>query len=73
MPAAKLPEALRYSLSISGVAGAVLGAYSVAEVRQNVAWAKSFQPLSAEARAALRQQGQPWAAAWGARFGPAAT
>lgn len=70
MPAAKLQEALRYSLSIDGVAAAVLGAYTVEEVLQQVVWAKGFRPLTAEAGAALRREGRDWAASWGARFGP---
>jgi uncharacterized protein len=72
MPAARLEQAMRYSLSIEGVASAVIGTYTAEEVRQNVEWAKRYQPLSASERMALRQTGQDLAASWGARFGPAA-
>jgi len=63
--------ALRYSLSIDGVASAVIGAYTVDEVKQHVEWAKRYQPMSTEEVAALRKQGQELAGVWGARFGPA--
>ena len=63
---------MRYSLSIDGVSSAVIGTYTVDEVKQNVEWAKRHQPMSAEEMAAVRKQGQELAATWGARFGPAA-
>jgi aryl-alcohol dehydrogenase-like predicted oxidoreductase len=71
MPAEHLENALRYSLGIEGVASAVLGAYTIEEVRQNVAWAKRGAALAPDERVALREQGQKLMAAWGSRFGPA--
>jgi aryl-alcohol dehydrogenase-like predicted oxidoreductase len=70
MPPDLLPQAMRYSLGIEGVAGAVIGPYAIEEVEQNVAWAKNYAPLSAEETAALRDQGKLFAADWGPRFGP---
>lgn len=63
--------ALRYALGLPGVSLAVIGVFSEAELRQNVAWVKGFQPLAeAEARAAL-SAGQELSRAWGTHFGPA--
>ena len=72
MPAEYLRAALRYSLSIEGVTSAVVGAYSVEEVLQNVEWAKHFEPCSAQEQTQLREEGRRMAAEWGPRFGPAA-
>jgi aryl-alcohol dehydrogenase-like predicted oxidoreductase len=72
MPAPLLQQAMRYSLGIEGVAGAVIGPYAIEEVEQNVAWAKSWTPLSPEETAALREKGKLLAADWGPRFGPVA-
>ena len=72
MAADLLPQAMRYSLGIEGVASAVIGPYAIEEVEQNVAWAKSYKPLSPEETAALREKGKPLAADWGPRFGPVA-
>ena len=72
MSADLLPQAMRYSLGIEGVAGAVIGPYAIEEVKQNVAWAKSYTPLTAEETAALREKGRALAADWGPRFGPVA-
>lgn len=67
-----LPQAMRYALGIAGVAAAVIGPYTVDEVKQNVAWAKTCKPLSAEEMAACRLRGQALVADWGPRFGPVA-
>jgi predicted aldo/keto reductase-like oxidoreductase len=72
MPAEFLESALRYALSIESVSGAVLGAYTVQEVLEHVAWAKQFQPLTPEQHALQREQGKPLAAEWGTHFGPVA-
>ena len=72
MPAALLEKSMRYSLGIEGVAGAVIGPYTVEEVKQNVEWAKRWNPLPLEERASLREEGKKLAAVWGPRFGPAA-
>lgn len=72
IPRGHLEPALRYSLSIEGVASAVVGAYTIEEVRENVEWAKRFKPLNADESVALRLKGKELAANWGTRFGPAA-
>ena len=72
MPAEYLERALGYSLGIEGVASAVVGAYTVEEVLQNVEWAKRYQPFSGQELTGLREDGQRLAAEWGTRFGPAA-
>jgi uncharacterized protein len=72
MPAALLPDAMRYSLGIEGVAATVIGPYAVEEVNQNVAWARNYAPLSPRESAALREKGAALAAEWGPRFGPVA-
>jgi aryl-alcohol dehydrogenase-like predicted oxidoreductase len=72
MPPALLPQAMRYSLGIPGVAAAVIGPYSIEEVKQNIAWARAYEPLTAEESAALRAKGHELVADWGARFGPVA-
>jgi predicted aldo/keto reductase-like oxidoreductase len=72
MPANLLEAAMRYSLNIPGVAGAVIGPYTVEEVKQNVAWASRYTPLTGQEIANLRTQGQPLATEWGPRFGPVA-
>jgi aryl-alcohol dehydrogenase-like predicted oxidoreductase len=72
MPASLLESAMRYSLNIPGVAAAVIGPYTVDEVKQNVAWAQRYTPLSEQETLNLRAQGKPLAAQWGPRFGPVA-
>ena len=72
MPEEFLERALRYSLGIESVAGAVVGVYTAEEVRQNVEWAKRWQPLSKAESESLRAEGKKLAAEWGPRFGPAA-
>ena len=72
MPPEYLQTALRYSLSIEGVTSAVVGAYTVEEVLQNVEWAKHYEPCSAQEQTQLGEEGRRMAAEWGPRFGPAA-
>lgn len=72
MPPGLLPQAMRYSLGIEGVAGTVIGVYTADEVKQNVAWAKQYAPLTPEETAALRAKGKALVAGWGPRFGPVA-
>jgi predicted aldo/keto reductase-like oxidoreductase len=65
-----LPKALRYSLGIEGVTGAVLGMHTVEQVRQNAAWARAYQPLSAAETQELDTLAETLVTAWGPRFGP---
>jgi uncharacterized protein len=71
MPREFLERALRYSLGVEGIGSAVVGPYTVEEIKEDVAWAKAFQPLSGAEIAALRVEGERLAAEWGPRFGPA--
>lgn len=72
MPPDLLQSAMRYSLGIEGVAATVIGPYAIEEVNQNVAWARSYAPLSPDETAALRAKGKTLVADWGPRFGPVA-
>ena len=62
--------ALRYALGLPGVDLAVIGVYSEEELRQNIDWVQSFQPLSEDECMALEERGRPIAAQWGEHFGP---
>ncbi|MCC7494405.1 MAG: aldo/keto reductase [Fimbriimonadaceae bacterium] len=70
VPTEHLPLALRYALSLPGVTAAVVGCHSVEQVRQNAAWARGFQPLSATEQEQAAQLGRQLAAGWQPRFGP---
>lgn len=62
--------AFRYALGLPGVHVAVIGVYTEDELRQNVAWAKNYTPLSKSELTRLTQFGAKVAAQWGAHFGP---
>lgn len=62
-------EAFRYALGLPGVAVAVVGMYTAEEVDQNVAWARSWEPLTGEEEERLAAQGREIAADWGPHFG----
>jgi predicted aldo/keto reductase-like oxidoreductase len=66
-----LPAAIRYALSLPGVATANLGVHTAEQIRQNVQMVKDFKPLAAEEQARLVASGKELAAAWGEHFGPA--
>lgn len=70
MPAEYLGSAFRYALSLPRVSIAVIGMATREELRRNVAWAKSFQPLTPEERRALNPVGKKLAGKWGAHLGP---
>jgi aryl-alcohol dehydrogenase-like predicted oxidoreductase len=66
----KMPEELRhasfrFALSVEGVATAVIGMGSVRELEQNVEWARTFKPLTAEESAELKKQTVALARKWG--------
>jgi predicted aldo/keto reductase-like oxidoreductase len=63
-------QALRYALGLPGVAIAVVGMYTEKELRQNIEWASSFEPLSTREESVLLNQGQGVAKDWGAHYGP---
>jgi predicted aldo/keto reductase-like oxidoreductase len=70
MPADFLELALRYALSQPSVACAVVGMATKEELRQNLAWAKAFCPLTHAERAELTSVGHQLARKWGPHFGP---
>ena len=63
--------AIRYVLSLPGVATANLGVHTVEQFRHNLAVVQKFQPLTAEEQARLVTVGRQFAKEWGPHFGPA--
>jgi predicted aldo/keto reductase-like oxidoreductase len=63
--------AIRYALSVPGVAGVNLGVHNVEQLRQNVEMVKRFEPLSSEEQEEAAKLGRQLAADWGEHFGPA--
>jgi predicted aldo/keto reductase-like oxidoreductase len=63
--------AIRYALSLPGVAAANLGVHTIEQLRQNVEVVKRFEPLSAEEQERLAKLGKQFSADWGEHFGPA--
>jgi len=61
--------AFRYALGLEGVAVAVIGMYTEAELEQNVGWAHAWEPLTGEEGERLAGEGRRIAAAWGPHFG----
>jgi aryl-alcohol dehydrogenase-like predicted oxidoreductase len=61
--------AFRYALGLPGVAVAVIGMYSIDELERNLAWARSWEPLTGEDQARLAAEGRTVSAEWGAHFG----
>jgi predicted aldo/keto reductase-like oxidoreductase len=61
--------AFRYALGLPGVAVAVIGMYSTEELEQNVAWARTWEPLTPEEEERLAEEGRTVAAEWGPHFG----
>jgi aryl-alcohol dehydrogenase-like predicted oxidoreductase len=63
-------RAIRYSLGLPGVCTAVIGFASLEEVRQAVAVARTYRPLSSDERATLLEEGRKLAQARGLYYGP---
>jgi aryl-alcohol dehydrogenase-like predicted oxidoreductase len=63
-------RAIRYSLGLPGVAVAVIGFGNLDEVKQAVAVARAYRPLSNAERAELLRQGEELARARGLYYGP---
>lgn len=61
---------IRYSLGLPSVASAVIGFTTEDELRQAVAVARAYQPLTEAERTALLEDGRKLAAVRGALFGP---
>ena len=64
--------AFRYAVGLPGVTAAVIGCHTVEQVRQNVALARAYQPLSEAETARVEELGRRLAATWQPRFGSAA-
>jgi len=62
--------AIRYALSLPGVASANLGVHNADQVRQNVEIVKQFKPLSEDEQKAVAALGKKLASKWGEHFGP---
>lgn len=64
--------AIRYALSVPGVATANLGVHTLEQFRQNLEIVRRFQPLSREEDERLAVVGREFAKEWGPHFGPVA-
>ena len=62
--------AIRYALSVPGVAAVNLGVHNVEQLAHNVQLVKRFQPLSPDEQDRLCQLGRKLATDWGEHFGP---
>jgi hypothetical protein len=65
MPPELRELSLRYCLSVPGVALAVIGMATKQELEQNVAWAKSFKPMTAEEMKETKKETVALARKWG--------
>jgi uncharacterized protein len=63
-------RAIHYSLGLPGVAAAVIGFSNLDEVKQAVAVARAYRPLSDAERAELLREGEKLAQARGLYYGP---
>lgn len=66
----KIETAIRYALSLPGVATVNLGINSVEQLQQDLAYFRDPQPLSEQELAQLLEEGRQLAAKWGPHFGP---
>jgi aryl-alcohol dehydrogenase-like predicted oxidoreductase len=66
----RLELAIRYALSLPGVATANLGVMTEEQLRQNVEIARRIKPLTEAEMAETIALGKKLAATWGPRFGP---
>ncbi len=69
MPPDLTQDAIRYCLSLEGVATAVVGMYTPDDLRKNVAWAKAFQPLNDAEMKRMEILGKNMAQTWGPHLG----
>ncbi len=66
------PAGLCYALGLPGVSGVVLGMHDEEELRQALAWVRSFAPLTGEELIALEKPARELAGQWGELYGPRA-
>ncbi|MCS7223807.1 MAG: aldo/keto reductase [Armatimonadetes bacterium] len=62
-------SAIRYALTLPGVACAVVGMFTIDELEQNTQVARHFQPLSPEEHQRLATIGRQLALRWGSHYG----
>jgi hypothetical protein len=70
MPEKHLELAVRYALSVPGVAVVNIGPQHVDHVAQNIAMVKKFRPLNDDEQAHVARLGRQLAESWGPLFGP---
>lgn len=63
-------KAFQYALSLPGVAVAVVGMFSIDELKANVAYARSFKQLDAPQMSTMEENGCKLAETWKDHFGP---
>lgn len=63
------PAGLRYALGLPQVSVVVVGMHDEQELAQNLAWAKAYQPLSADEMKTLEKPTRDLAAQWGNLYG----
>jgi hypothetical protein len=68
--AAHIEMAIRYALSLPGVATANLGVHTAEQLRRNLEFVRRFKPLTAEEQDRLAATGRELAKEWGPHFGP---
>jgi aryl-alcohol dehydrogenase-like predicted oxidoreductase len=61
---------LRYALGLPGVTGIVVGMHDEEELRQTIAWVRSYSPLTVEELMSLEEVTRDLASQWGALYGP---
>jgi uncharacterized protein len=68
MPAELMQASFRFAQSVQGVALTVIGMGSEKELEQNVEWAKTFKPMTAEEADELKKKTVAVATEWGAHL-----
>ena len=72
LDAPHLESAVRYALSIEGVATLNIGAHNAEQIRKDVEMVKRFRPLTEEESVRLASLGKELSREWGTHFGPLA-
>ena len=68
MPEALRQASFRFAQSVPGVVLTVIGMSSIKELEQNVEWARTFKPMTADEANELRKQTVALAKEWGAHL-----
>lgn len=64
--------AVRYAMSLPGVATLNIGVHHAHQIRRNVELVRNARPLTRDETTELERLGRDWAGAWGPHFGPVA-